>query len=231
MYTNIINPKTGEAHQLSSKMGKQVVLNYLQQLIGGEVSHDEQESPYKEIGNYLIEYCQMDSVRVQEVLRDITKLLEECVNKVHYDSCLDLMTLWNSISEKHSMKDLKVFYYWCKLVVDAIVNNPTAESVKTFLRGLKFPEEKVSEFLRSLSEFIDWTSGLPEPPLTESEMRWSKVQARNTVHGERGDQLRGGAVIGYLAWQGAICLGPAIPLLIAEITGATLVSAFVFVSF
>jgi len=49
MYNNIINPKTGKNININSKLGKNVIQNYLYYLYGGNPSRFDKENEEKDI--------------------------------------------------------------------------------------------------------------------------------------------------------------------------------------
>ena len=176
MYSTIINPQTGQKYSVNSKLGKEIILNYLQQLIGGKASNGE-EFPIIAAGDKLLEYIKTDELVSAELgsskalvnlVRKMAKLIKACFAAKDETECIDPSTCWQYVLDNGStMNELKIFYYWCCLLADAIMNSPKAQSIREYLRGLEFPGKKVQKLLNTLNEFIDWTSGLPEPPLAD----------------------------------------------------------------
>tara|TARA_Y100000385_G_scaffold275586_1_gene320140 strand:+ start:5751 stop:7862 length:2112 start_codon:yes stop_codon:yes gene_type:complete len=175
MYNNIINPKTGKNININSKLGKNVIQNYLYYLYGGNPSRFDKENEEKDIYiDFLkktldqcsreLELSEKNAKKIKEENQELDTLLQRCVNESNTiiskrmkDSEIKIKRLESELNDKNKkIEELKPYFekvgfnIWEKL----FINTPE----QTILDS-----PNISQYItdhNKLHEFNDWKEAL-----------------------------------------------------------------------
>ena len=121
MYTYITHPNTGLRYSTDSKMGKSIIINYIQHLTGGEAvptppPQDVLSLKFTEA----IQGLTVPPLKVGDIVRSVDTLLHTCPDKWRLPSVCWQYTL----DQGMTIDDLQIFSDWGTKVVDIIMSVP-----------------------------------------------------------------------------------------------------------
>ena len=158
MYTYITHPNTGLRYSTDSKMGKSIIINYIQHLTGGEAvptppPQDVLSLKFTEA----IQGLTVPPLKVGDIVRSVDTLLHTCPDKWRLPSVCWQYTL----DQGRTIDDLQIFSDWGTKVVDIIMSVPfknIPDKLVERIAHLEFGPARgvfaLREVLRDLNDFI-----------------------------------------------------------------------------
>ena len=163
MYTQITHPNTGLRYSTDSKMGKSIIINYIQQLTGGDVA-----PPPPTLEGLRFKFAEairnaaVSPNEVSNIVGRVNTLLKECPDKSGSPS-----VCWEYVLDQGmDCSGLQIFSDWGKEVVDIIMAEDPLNNIASGLGNLEFGTKRgmlaIREVVHDLDDFIAAKRSFPQ---------------------------------------------------------------------